>query len=346
MRIGELLVQQGKLTERELARALDEQPHTKRRLCSMLIVRGLLPFDDAARALSAQHRVPCALAKHLDHRNLDVVSLLPADVARACSALPIGRTRAGALVVCVRDPSAELAATLARAVTGEVMMVVAPALRVEPLVAAAYGEHGEDFDVELGSMNVPVMPPMPDMDLLDPDSMRAALTDLDDIRVARDPSQSGRGPTTARTVTKPAPRPSAPTLDVTRLALDRATSRDAATDHAVAYIAGRWAVGLVLAVRGETLVGYRGHGKSSDGIALPMSALLRHVVDTKRTATASEPDLARLLDAPQVTVAPVLVGGHVVALIAVGKPIGDDPADPGDLAQALGRAYERIHRGG
>ena len=367
MRIGELLVEQGKLTARELARAVDEQHHTGRRLCSMLIVRGILAFDDAARALSVQHRVPCALGKHLDHRSLDALTAISAELARTCCALPIGKTRAGALVVCVRDPSEQLAASLARAVGGEVMMVVTPALRIEPLVAAAYGEHGEDFDVELGSVNVPTLPPLPDMDLLDPDSMRAALTDLDDVRVARDPSQSGPLAAPARPSAPVLPRtrtplpPPPPTLEVTRLALDRATTRDAATDQAISYIAGRWVAGAVLAIRGETAIGYRGHGPlpAPETIALSLSApsTLQRAVETRRTAIAApssevQDELSRLLGAPtQLTAAPVLVGDHVVAVIAVGQPIlgaadlDAATADAGHLAHALGRAYERIHRG-
>jgi hypothetical protein len=99
--------------------------------------------------------------------------------------------------------------------------VVAPAARLEHLVAEAYGKAGgdDDFDIDVdggldldatptptpapvsrGPMPTPPMPfprvepPMPDMDALDPESIRLSLTDLDDVRVEKDPTQSGQIP--------------------------------------------------------------------------------------------------------------------------------------------------------
>ena len=50
MLIGELLLDQRKLRPSDLARALAEKP-ASRRLCSFLIAKGLVDFDDASRAL-------------------------------------------------------------------------------------------------------------------------------------------------------------------------------------------------------------------------------------------------------------------------------------------------------
>src|SRR5439155_25367154 len=135
-----------------------EQSHAGQRLCSLLVARGLISFDEASRALSAQQRVPCALEKHLDGRSLEVVSLIPAELGRASCVLPIGNTRSGELIVCVRDPSSQVLAAIKQAVGREVMMVVALATKLEGLVAATYGAAGgDDFEVELGS--VPQFPP-------------------------------------------------------------------------------------------------------------------------------------------------------------------------------------------
>ena len=366
MRIGELLVEQGKLRPGEIERAAAEQAHTGKRLCSLLVSRGLLDFDDAARALSAQKRVPCALSKHLDGRIVEVTSAIPPALARECCALPIGKTRGGELIVCVRDPSPQLLAALQQAAHGEVMMVVAPASRLEALVAASYGGgEGEDFDIELGS--IPAVPPLPDMDMLDPSSMRAALTDLDDARVEKDPSQSGQitaSPLAMRSPTPPRAQsqarstlpPVAPTLDQTRLALARAESRDVATDHAIAYMVGRWVAGIVLALRGDAAIGYRGHNAGTiEQLALPRGAV-QPAIESKRVSnlgalTDAQP-LARALGSPpELVAAPVQVDRHVVAVIAVGAPIhgpSDQEAanlDLGHLAHALGLAYARMLRG-
>ena len=64
----------------DLARALDDQASTGRRLCSLLIAHGALDFDDAARALGEQRGCPCALAKHLANRDASLTSLISVGV--------------------------------------------------------------------------------------------------------------------------------------------------------------------------------------------------------------------------------------------------------------------------
>jgi hypothetical protein len=243
MRIGELLLQQKKLQRADLERVLRELTPGQC-LVSALIDRGLITFDDGSRALGEQKGVPCALAKHIEGRDLDVVKLIPAELGRAATVLPIGRTSGGALIVCVRDPNPALLAQLQAAAKTEILMVVTPLHRLIELVELEYGlSPSEEFDVDFSS-SVEVVPPPPDMDALDPDSVRLALTDLDDARVDKDFTQSGQF-TIPRAPTVP-PRM---TLDLVKAALDRAQGRDAATDAAVGMIAGHWSSGLVLAVR-------------------------------------------------------------------------------------------------
>src|SRR5689334_8993504 len=100
MRIGELLVEQRKLRQSDLARALNEKPANKR-LISYLISKGLVDFDDASRALGEQKSVACALAKHLAGRDPTLATLIPAELGRSACVLPIGKTSKGAVIVCV-----------------------------------------------------------------------------------------------------------------------------------------------------------------------------------------------------------------------------------------------------
>jgi len=227
MQVGQILVEQRWVEPAELMRALGEQRHTGKRICSLLIARGLLDPDHAARALSIQHNVPGALQRHLDNRDPALASLLPVAIARASFALPIGRTRNHELIVCVRDPRPELRGIIATAVGCPVVLAVAAASQLEPLLKLAYeaaanrpeppGELSVDVDlstrtiptfrdlgvtastgggvdVDLNTRPIAVLStgrgPLDDGgDLGDLGSM--TLVGLDDDRVARDPSQAG-----------------------------------------------------------------------------------------------------------------------------------------------------------
>ncbi len=374
MRIGELLLERGTLRAGDIDRALEEQTRDGRRLCSILISRGALEFDDGARALADQRGVPCALAKHLGNRDAGLAGTISPELGRSACALPIGRTSAGTLIVAVRDPDPALHTALRRAVGEDVLMVVTPATRLEHLIAAAYGASNDDFDVELDSAvdlevgRPATEPPMPDVDMLDPDSVRLALSDLDDSRVAKDPTQSGMfvmpnsGSQSAigiRAAGSTLPPPVS--MAQTRQALDAATSREAATSLAMAFLTGRWQSAIVFAVRASTALGYRAHAAAITGdiarVAVPLSlpSTIQRAVSSKQPSTlvpesAAQDQLARVLGNPStITAAPVIVATQVVAVIAAGDPqrgAGDRNAatELAELAESLGKAYERSRK--
>ncbi len=194
--IGELLLQHGWVEAASVERALAEQPHTGMRLCSLLVTRGLLDADLAARALGLQFGVPAALQRHLHHRDTTLARRLPAELGRTCCALPIGASRSGELVVCVRDPRPELLIALNQATGADVVMTVATAKLLEAIVHDVYGPANE-FDVDMSTNPHDVIDPRmvaatkraetePGMNL-----KNMTLVGLDDDRVAKDPSQSG-----------------------------------------------------------------------------------------------------------------------------------------------------------
>lgn len=377
MRIGELLVEQRKLRQSDLTRALAEATPGKR-LVSLLIKRGLVDYDDAARALGQQKGVPCALAKHLAGRDPKLASLIPAELGRSSFALPIGKTGRGDIVVCVRDPAPALQTALEREINKPVTMVITPASRLDDLLLEAYGATPvEEFDVDFSSQveapnlvaptlprtMTPPRPPLPDLAALDPDSVRLSLTDLDDARVDKDPSQSGQfavgpRPSTMPPLAKPmrpASEPRGMTLDAMQAGLDEATSREAATDVVLSYVSTRWLAAIVFAVRDKMAIGYRGYRViAPESITLPLmspstvqAAIESRAVTAHRPSGAAQDTLMRALSGPtNPAAAPVIVGGNAVAVLAVGDPVEGDLStvarDLETLTEALGSAYARI----
>ncbi len=218
-RIGELLLEHGWVDQTNLHRALAEQALAGgRRICSLLIARGLLDPDHAARALGEQFDVAAVLQKHLEHRDHGLASLLPVTLARNLFALPIGHTRAGELIVCVRDPNSDVEAAIRRALDRPLVIAVAPAMQLERLIDESYESDGVgEFEVDLttGTQLEPAEPSDPSM----LDISAYSLVGLDDVRVTKDQSQTyqihqraqtpfGSGLTTAPpAVSVPPPKP-------------------------------------------------------------------------------------------------------------------------------------------
>jgi hypothetical protein len=204
-RIGDILLAHGWVDPKVLERAV-ARPRGQR-LCSFLVDNDAVTADNAARALGEEHGVPAALERHLANREPALAKLIPAGVAREHCVLPIGRSGARDLIVCARDPKPSLRG-LIETLTGErVVLAVALASRLEPLVADTYGVPTE-FDVDLTTGPIvslddeleglsgdavteeevteekPAGEPLAALDSL-------TLVELDDTRVSRDLSQSG-----------------------------------------------------------------------------------------------------------------------------------------------------------
>lgn len=220
MRIGELLLRHGWIDAQALAAALGAQPPDVR-LCSFLVASGAVGFDQAARALGEQLGCASLLHKHLVHRDRGVERNIPASFARARHVLPIGHLADGALIVCARDPSADLDAELARIVDARIVLAVAPATPLAQQIAEAYpGEADVDIPIEI------------------------------ELPVAR---RSRPLP-----VVKPIDQPR-DSLDIAIAALRDTDTMEWLLDVVFGYLATRWRTALLLEVREERVVGVRGH---------------------------------------------------------------------------------------
>lgn len=351
------MLRHGWVDSAHLERALAEQRHTQRRLCSMLIARGLLDPDHASRALGEKYGCAAVLQKHLEHRDRELVAILPAGLARAHFALPIGRKQNGEVIVCVRDPDERTFAAVRRATTERIVFAVAPATQLERLIEQSYEPTAdEEFEVDLTTG-----PISPIADVEDPLLGAFALVELDDHSVAKDFSQ----------VPLPNPREARPSLAKGSLAslagasiertledLDATADREAAIAVAMNHAVTRWHAALLFAIREGAAHGEAGHGVAPETIAavkLPLTAstLVKNAHVTRQLATDAHrgPHQDRLLELlghpAQPRAVPVVVGPRVAQVLVVGDPRGDAGQAARELerlAAGLGATLTRIVR--
>lgn len=104
-RLGDILVQQGYITENQLVSALDGQKSTKQRLGDYLIDSGIVSDRDIARALHIQLGIDIVELRGIEIPE-DVISLVSGSVLRKHSVLPLsfnGNSR-NSLLLAMSDP--------------------------------------------------------------------------------------------------------------------------------------------------------------------------------------------------------------------------------------------------
>jgi type IV pilus assembly protein PilB len=102
--LGTLLLRAGLLTEDALEGALTEQRRTGKRLGEILTERGDVTRTQLARMLAEQHELPF-LDLEESEVDTDAAILLPEELARRYSALPVEVLEDGSLLVAVADPT-------------------------------------------------------------------------------------------------------------------------------------------------------------------------------------------------------------------------------------------------
>ncbi|OJU92563.1 MAG: type II secretion system protein GspE [Burkholderiales bacterium 66-5] len=134
-RLGELLVQAGKLTERDLERALAVQQELGGLLGTVLARLGLVSELDIARALAPQLGVPLVAADDFPDLLPEVEGLLP-EFLRANAVCPLG-VEGNALHVAMAVPQDAFVLKALHLVTGR---AIRPALALEADIAKALAE--------------------------------------------------------------------------------------------------------------------------------------------------------------------------------------------------------------
>ena len=124
-RLGELLVQAGKITDEQLENALSAQQTDGGRVGTHLVKMGFIDDDDLVEFLSQRYGVP---AINLAEIEVDesIIGIIPAEVARKYTILPV--SKAGAkLTIAMVDPTNVFAMDDVKFMTG---------YNVEPVVAS------------------------------------------------------------------------------------------------------------------------------------------------------------------------------------------------------------------
>ena len=136
--LGQILLEQGLLTQEQLDRALEEHRNTPKSLGRVLIDLGYIRERDLVRALAEQ--VGLEFVDLSDYRiDAGIASLIPDAISRRYRALPIGE-RDGKLLVAMSDPANMYALDDIRTITGrDVQPLVATSNDVEQAIAKFSG---------------------------------------------------------------------------------------------------------------------------------------------------------------------------------------------------------------
>ena len=124
-RIGELLVQKNFLSQEQLERAKEETRVTGSRLGLELTKLGFIKEDDLAEVISNQYGVPSISLDDFEV-DLEVIKLIPEDVALKHTIIPVNRAGA-TLIVAMSDPSNIFAVDDVKFLTGYDVEVVVSA---------------------------------------------------------------------------------------------------------------------------------------------------------------------------------------------------------------------------
>lgn len=104
VRLGDLLIQQGLLTEEQLKLSLDEQKRTGRKLGRVFVESGYVTEEGISQALARQLRIPFIDLKNFTPKP-ELIKLLPEAPARRFRALVLDQLPDGRLQVGMSDPT-------------------------------------------------------------------------------------------------------------------------------------------------------------------------------------------------------------------------------------------------
>src|SRR5512145_239657 len=150
-RLGELLVRNKLIDEKQLAKALEEQRASGGRLGASLVKLGYLKEEDLAAFLSRQYGVPSINLAEFDI-DLNVIKLVSNEVAQKYQLVPVNRA-GSTLIVAMSDPSNIFAIDDIKFMTGyNVEVVVAPEASIKQSIDKYY-DQSASFEEVMGDLD-------------------------------------------------------------------------------------------------------------------------------------------------------------------------------------------------
>jgi type IV pilus assembly protein PilB len=150
-RLGELLVRNKMIDEKQLAKALEDQKSTGGRLGASLVKLDFVKEEDLAAFLSRQYGVPSI---NLSEFEIDesVIRLVPAEVVQKYQLIPVNRA-GSTLIVAMADPSNIFAIDDIKFMTGYNVEVVVSAEASIKLAIDKYYDQSASFDDVMGDLD-------------------------------------------------------------------------------------------------------------------------------------------------------------------------------------------------
>ncbi len=137
-RLGELLLDAKKLTEKDLLRALTEQKNYGDKLGKVIVKLGMLSEKEIIDTVSKQLNIPIVDIKDIEIPE-DVISLISADMAKNCMVIPVMR-RHNVLKLAMVDPlDIDAMDNVARHVVMEIEPLILPEGELRQALEKYYG---------------------------------------------------------------------------------------------------------------------------------------------------------------------------------------------------------------
>ncbi len=180
-RLGELLVRNKLIDEKQLAKALEEQKTSGGRLGVSLVKLGYLKEEDLAAFLSRQYGVPSI---NLSEFEIDqsVIKLVPAEVVQKYQLIPVNRA-GSTLIVAMADPSNIFAIDDIKFMTGYNVEVVVAAEASIKLAIDKYYDQSASFDDVMGDIDDIDFEIVEDVDEIDARDLEKASEDAPVVKL-------------------------------------------------------------------------------------------------------------------------------------------------------------------